>query len=303
VEYYHLRLYRYERTRWLNFVFAHEQRNWHPVHSFPPGSKGAALLCDKLGFETRAREHGLQVVRTLASFRAGDTPDLEELPQRDSVFLKPNSANQARGCMMLERDDSGSYRLQGYSLDGKTVDDSERDAIGTTLADAFAQEDYLVQETLHNSTEFSRFCAATKLVNVRLHTVRIGTKVEPVCPDLEVQAEDDSFQMNPIDVEGHVGLHAGRSPEQPIPAYCNSGEKIPRWDEMVSLACRAHDLLPDVRTVGWDLTVTDEGATLIEGNCGWGIHAVQTASATPILETPALDAWLAMDCDVSSATA
>jgi len=295
VDYYRFRLYLYERERWLNFVFFQEQSCWHAVHSFPNGSEGAALLGDKLRFEKLARKNGLRVVQTLASFRAGDAPELEDLSRRDSVFLKPNSANQMRGCMMLDRNDSGGHRLHGYSLDGKPVDTSERDAIVATLSDAFAEEDYLVQETLCNSTELSHFCETKRLVNLRLHTARTGQGIELVCPDLEVRADDDLFHINPIDVNGRVSLHSGHSPEQPIPAYCNSDEKIPRWKETVSVVRRAHGLLPNVRTVGWDLTVTDEGTTLIEGNSCWGIHVLQQVSGTPILETPALDAWSVMD--------
>lgn len=44
------------------------------------------------------------------------------------------------------------------------------------------------------------------------------------------------------------------------------GYKIPRWDEAVSTAINLAKQVPDVRYVGWDLALTDNGWVLIEGN-------------------------------------
>ncbi len=47
------------------------------------------------------------------------------------------------------------------------------------------------------------------------------------------------------------------------------GFPIPHWHEACDLACRAaHAFLP-VRSVGWDVAVTDDGVRILEGNIWW----------------------------------
>ncbi len=293
MDYYRLRLYRVERSRWLNFVFTQEQQTWHAVHSHAAGAPGAVLLRDKLGFEVRAREHGLRAVRTLASFRAGDAPGLDGLPPRRPVFLKPNSANAMRGCMTLERCEAGEERLRGRSLERERFDVSGREAVEETLAGVFERENYLVQEALRNSPEFSRFCGTEELVTVRVITLRLGERIEPLSAALEVPKDGELYMIGAIGADGRARLHPLLPLREPPPVFCTGGEKVPCWEELLDVSCRAHGLLPDVGAVAWDLTVTEEGATLLEGNSGWALMAPQGMLDAPLLETPAAEAWAA----------
>ncbi len=334
-DYYRLRLYRYERARWLNFVFSQEELAWHGAHS-PPG-RGAMLLRDKQEMENRARAQGLGAVRTLASFRAGATPEPEHvLQERQSVFLKPNTAYAMRGCMTLERCSENEYRLHGFSLERKPVAAAGCAEVTAALHEAFAEKDYLAQEELRNSAEFARFCGTPGLSTVRLITARVGARPEFVTASLEAplndeemkklreeqrkkkeekekenrkkkknrreskdkekeEEEEDSrrlYHINPIDAAGRLRERASGYPaDRPVPRYCGSGEQTPRWEELLRLARAAHELAPDVKTAAWDMTVTDDGAVLLEGNSGWGIAAPQQLTGIPMLETPAATAW------------
>lgn len=291
MDYYRLRLYRFERSRWLGFVFTQEQQTWHAVHSHPGGAAGVGLLRDKRGFEVRARERGLRTVRTLASFRAGDAPGLDGLPPRRPIFLKPNSANAMRGCMTLERCDGGEDRLRGRSLERERFEVSGREAVEEKLAEAFGREDYLVQEVLRNSREFSRFCGTEELVTVRVITLRIGGRIEPLSAALEVPRDSELYTLGAIGADGRARLHPLQPPQEPVPEFCAGAGGVPHWQELLDLSCRAHGLLPDVGAIAWDLTVTEEGATLLEGNSGWALMAPQRMLDVPLLETPAAEAW------------
>lgn len=334
-DYYRLRLYRYERARWLNFVFSQEDLTWHGAHS-PPG-RGAMLLRDKLEMEKRTRAQGLGAVRTLASFRAGAAPEPEQLLQgRQSVFLKPNTAYAMRGCMTLERCPENEYRLHGFSLDKKPVAAAGCADVTAVLREAFAQKDYLAQEELRNAAEFARFCESPGLSTVRLITARVDGRSEFVTATLEAplseeemkeareeqrknkeekekenrekkqdrreskdreegEEEEDSrrlYHVNPVDAAGRIQERAAGYPsDQPAPRYCGNGERMPGWEELLRLARAAHALAPDVKTAAWDMTVTEDGAVLLEGNSGWGIAAPQRLTGVPMLETPAAAAW------------
>lgn len=44
------------------------------------------------------------------------------------------------------------------------------------------------------------------------------------------------------------------------------GRCIPYWDDVKRLVACAHKMLPQIRFVGWDVAITDNGPELIEGN-------------------------------------
>jgi len=48
-----------------------------------------------------------------------------------------------------------------------------------------------------------------------------------------------------------------------------TGFNVPYWAEAIKLAKEAALYLPDNRSVGWDIAITEEGPELIEGNHNW----------------------------------
>lgn len=44
------------------------------------------------------------------------------------------------------------------------------------------------------------------------------------------------------------------------------GYKIPNWDMVLNECIRAAELLPQIRIIGWDVAITENGIELIEGN-------------------------------------
>lgn len=55
----------------------------------------------------------------------------------------------------------------------------------------------------------------------------------------------------------------------PITGFNILGLKIPFWNEILSLVESAARIVPTVRTVGWDVVITDNGPALLEGNDNW----------------------------------
>lgn len=61
-----------------------------------------------------------------------------------------------------------------------------------------------------------------------------------------------------------VGLQ--RLTEHPDTGEAITGFTIPHWSAACELAVAAHRTLPGLRTLGWDLALTDDGPRLLEGN-------------------------------------
>jgi glutathione synthase/RimK-type ligase-like ATP-grasp enzyme len=72
----------------------------------------------------------------------------------------------------------------------------------------------------------------------------------------------------------------------PVPVHPMTGERIegfqlPFWKESVELALRAHETLPTIALVGWDIALTAEGPVIIEGNSTPGAKSPQITHKKP----------------------
>lgn len=57
--------------------------------------------------------------------------------------------------------------------------------------------------------------------------------------------------------------------KHPITDQVIKGFQIPLWPKVIEICKKAALEIPDVRTVGWDVALTEEGPVLIEGNDRW----------------------------------
>jgi len=84
-----------------------------------------------------------------------------------------------------------------------------------------------------------------------------------------------------VDLDSGV-LGTGRRRHDPdyisfIPGTDTSfiGFKLPYWSEVKELALRAAAAFPGVRSIGWDIAISEQGPVLIEGNTGWSKDLIQ----------------------------
>lgn len=48
------------------------------------------------------------------------------------------------------------------------------------------------------------------------------------------------------------------------------GEVLPHWQAVLQLAVEAAKVVPEIRSVGWDIAILPDGVCLVEGNDNWG---------------------------------
>lgn len=68
-----------------------------------------------------------------------------------------------------------------------------------------------------------------------------------MCPD-----DRSDYETHPVTGQQIVGL------------------QLPYWDEVVAMTYEAARVMPEARSIGWDIAITPEGPYLIEGNHNWG---------------------------------
>lgn len=52
---------------------------------------------------------------------------------------------------------------------------------------------------------------------------------------------------------------------------------IPKWKEATEIVLKAHRVFPGIRSIGWDVAITENGPCFIEGNDNWEISLNQVA--------------------------
>jgi len=73
--------------------------------------------------------------------------------------------------------------------------------------------------------------------------------------------------------------------KHPDTGYPIKGEKIPFFKETIELAKKAQSLIPFLRAIAWDITITENGPVIFEGNYGYLIHMFQKLRGQGFLNT------------------
>jgi Sugar-transfer associated ATP-grasp len=91
----------------------------------------------------------------------------------------------------------------------------------------------------------------------------------------------------PVDVgTGRLGNAVGKSASVPVFAEIerrpDTGARfreviVPRWGDVRSTVINAALVFSDLRTIGWDVAVTDKGVTILEANWDWGENLIEVA--------------------------
>ena len=91
----------------------------------------------------------------------------------------------------------------------------------------------------------------------------------------------------PVDVAtGRLGNAVGKTPSVPIFSEIDrrfdtgaifKEMKVPCWEEVKSTVVKSALAFSDLRTLGWDVAVTERGANILETNWDWGENIIEVA--------------------------
>ncbi|MEX0922629.1 MAG: sugar-transfer associated ATP-grasp domain-containing protein [Rhodovibrionaceae bacterium] len=279
-------LQRYETKRGL-YRFIKRQRSL---------SSRLSPLTDKADFIDRCLDHGLPtlpyflLVAEDGCLRGGVARD-GALPRED-LFVKPNKGKGGSGAERWQFLEDGSY-LGG---DGARM-------TATDLLSRFRTRRYkggcLVQPAARNHPQLAGLSGGA------LATVRVVTCIDER-GEVEItnaamrfsrgtRSVVDNFHAGGLAAKVEVGsgmLGAATSMGlRAAPAWYEvhpdngariAGRVLPRWEEAVSLARRAHEAFDTRVFVGWDIALLESGWYLVEGNAAPDLDIIQRTHGMPI---------------------
>lgn len=152
-------------------------------------------------------------------------------------------------------------------------------------------DDFLLQEKIKQHEAISRL-NPTSVNTIRIVTTKYNDAVNVLSVVIRIGTSSDKVVDNAatggtyvaIDEAGRLQkygyYHPGMGTKAAIHPVSNVtylGYQIPYWDEVIRLVKNAHEIVPDINTIGWDVAITDKGPILIEGNDNYEISIMQDA--------------------------
>lgn len=186
---------------------------------------------------------------------------------KDWIIAKPNEGVAGRG---IEKIDVKNYKNLNelYSY----LKDNELDLI----------EDCIEQHADMNKMNPS------SVNTIRIITVRIQESTDIIGAVLRIGVDSpiDNFSTGgiaaPVDIKnGIVCDHAISKKDSLVYEYhprtrcAIKGFQIPYWNQTLEMIKEASKVIPEVKTVGWDVAITKTGPELVEGNDNWNKNVFQ----------------------------
>ena len=207
----------------------------------------------------------------------GEEPDggLEGLlERRGTLVVKSRSGSGGSGFALLTSDAGATY------VNGRQVENcSSAVARGSLVITDFVQQHERIAAIFPNTTNTMRVMTFRDIDTdepfVAFASHRFGTKrSQPVdnfgAGGLSVGIDIDTGVLQPA-MWRRPGGSGGRREivwidEHPDTGAQITGTKVPHWQMALDAVLRAAAALPGSRYVGWDLAVTQDGLSIIEGN-------------------------------------
>lgn len=295
--YYRCRLFRLSRERWLNVLSPEE--NTFVLCRFERATAHLGLWT-KSGWAAFGAAQGIATPSIAASVREGRVFPAESggLQVGRDYFVKPDEDYSGRGGLLLEWNASKS----GWQASGASRVFVPSDGLESFLINHASRAEHVVQHRLCNDPELADL-ATKALINFRIVTQRSQEGIYSVLmAGLRLPPGDEptsdvlgSTLTVPVNLEtGELGLiecgplALGSMKRHPKSGVQVTGRTVPHWKEMQTRALAAHEKIPSMPLVGWDLVATDRGVFILEANAVWNSSLAQLWGLLPLGETPAV---------------
>ncbi len=199
----------------------------------------------------------------------GNLSQMEQfLAGRDAVMVKPING------------------LGGHGVHKQKVDQiQDREAFHRQLV----EQGLFLEELIVQHPEMNQLCP-TSVNTIRVMTSNVAGKATLLYAGLRVGAGGDVDNFHAGGMGVHVDLDTGVLQGKAVNKDCQEfdchpitgvkfdGRQLPMWDQVKSMCMEASFVNPNIHVVGWDVAITPDGPTFVEGNRRPGFDLPQMTS-------------------------
>lgn len=274
-------------------LYLHQQ-HLRPCVKHWSKSEKTKVLEDKIAFFKFCTANELPTPKIL--YIKNDNNKLEFSRLQQDLIMKRQKGSKGKGLIAWNYD----VNEDAFSVFNQEKKYSYLDVI--KFLEKTEQSDkntYFLQERLYDHS------ALVDLGNGTLSTIRIISmideqgKIELFRPFLSVPTGKKVLNdwgnfgiIIPIDIEtGKLGKGFNSNFVQddfsthPNKAIFFEGQVLPHWTQLKQTICKAHELLLEIPMIGWDVAITSNGVSLLEGNIGFSLEIHQRPPHTPLINS------------------
>ncbi len=276
--------------------------------SYPNYKQAVRLIGDKYLFSQQLIKLNIPTPHSKLIPTATIKRDPNCLFKEASVFCKPNKGNKAQNAFHLEyRDTSSTYVL--YPFHDAPVEDQQ--AILKYIKNLpISADNLLVQTYLRDHEDIPNSQRETISTTFRVITTKKDPRAEAHLIYIQIElpgkkTEFDQgisrqfFEVAPLDLNHYRPDRAflsKHSNTHPVCADFTPSESLKKYIQQAVDYCKlAHSKLIDLRSVAFDLIISQNGPYILEANHGWALSAlysvVEGSPLNPSASHPA-SLWL-----------
>lgn len=241
----------------------------------------SAYMAKNLGAEYVPDDLGHLTPEGTVNFQAGSISSAVDFPtflQRSDgdLFIKKLAGECGDGCYLLEDPGSDETRLL---VNGRPATYGE-------LVNETAGSEYILQRRIPQHERLNALnpsCVNTiriitvmgqksRCPHIFAHFLRLG--VNTVMDNRATGGVAVLIDENGV-LRGDGFGHHFICHEHPVTGVPFDGYALPFWPEVKELVLAAHNTLPEIASIGWDVALTPTHPILLEGNDNWELCGVQ----------------------------
>ena len=191
------------------------------------------------------------------------------LTHHEKILVKPNTLTQGEGIHLLSKEE---YKDGLHTFYQKAVSEG-------FLLESFIQQHPTLHAVNPSSVNTLRICSVrdaqgdVHIIGASLRAGGAGSVVD------NLHANGVQYSVDPengIIIRGGVS-HSGERDiyYHPSTKHKMIGLQIPNWDIVVKTVKEAGKVPPNLRYIGWDIAVTEDGCEIIEANIEQGSNGMQ----------------------------
>ena len=280
MNYYLFRLYEPENFKNIHNYFIHPLLSG--LIEEVNNNTDTTVLSNKVNFASHCIKYNLPTIKIYALANNGKLKWCDKrfsdyhLPTED-LFIKPVDSEllpYGRGAESLKYNNGNWKGKRGRYTKSDFIEHIEELSKTT---------DYIIMPVIKNSQNVTHLTSGA-LSSIRIVTLLYNTgEIKPITAllrmpvnDMDVDNAGSGGMFAGIDLAGTIGtgffndIKLGEHVTHPDTGIKFQGTKYPFFFEVLELCSKAHMTLPYIKSIGWDIALTENGLTIIEGNNNWG---------------------------------